>query len=157
MECHKASFLGHSFFNIHKPSFSCFQIFFINHVDDTDLFYPRKIYPHCFFDKILFKNANDELGKISKWFKATKFSLIEGKANFTLFHKWHDDDSLPLQLPNLKINNYKIKRSSSIKFLDVLVDENLTWVDHIRAVENKLFKNVRLLHKAKNCLIRNLW
>ena len=47
--------------------------------------------------------------------------------------------------------------SSSIKFLDVLVDENLTWVDHIRAVENKLFKNVRLLHKAKNCLIRNLW
>ena len=82
-------------------------------------------------------------------FKAIKLPLNEGKTKFTLFHKPHDKDNLPLQLPNLKINNNKIKRSSSIKFLGVLVDENLTWIDHITLVENKLSKNLGLLNKAK--------
>ena len=84
--------------------------------------------------------------------KGNKFSLNEGKTKFTLFHKPRDKDNLPLQLPNLKINNNEIKRSSSIKFLGVLVDENLTWIDHITLVENKLSKNLGLLHKAKNYL-----
>ena len=88
--------------------------------DDTNLFYSHNNI------KILFKNANDELEKISQWFKANKLSLNEGKTKFTLFHKLRDKDNLPLQLPNLKISNNEIKRSSSIKFLGVLVDENLT-------------------------------
>ena len=111
--------------------------------DDTNLFYSHNNI------KILFKNANDELEKISQWFKANKFSLNEGKTKFTLFHKPRDKDNLSLQLPNLKINNNEIKRYSSIKFLGVLVDENLTWIDHITLVENK---NLGLLHKAKNYL-----
>ena len=31
-----------------------------------------------------------------------------------------------------------------------MVDENLTWVDHVTTVENKLSRNVGLLYKAKN-------
>ena len=31
-----------------------------------------------------------------------------------------------------------------------MVDENLTWVDHITTVANKLSKNLGLLYKAKN-------
>ena len=41
-----------------------------------------------------------------------------------------------------------MKRSSSIKFLGNLIDENLTWIDQI-TVENKLSKNLGLLLKAK--------
>ena len=33
-----------------------------------------------------------------------------------------------------------------------MVDENLSWIDHITLVENKLSKNLGLLHKAKNYL-----
>ena len=80
--------------------------------DDANLFYSHKSI------KILIKNANDELEKISQWFKV--------KEKTTLFHKPRNNDNLPLQLPNLRINNYKIKSSLSIKFLSVLVDENLT-------------------------------
>ena len=93
--------------------------------DDTNLFYSHNNV------KILFKNANDELKKISQQFKANKLSLNEGKTKLTLFHKPRDKDNLSLQLPNLKINKNEIKRSSSIKLLRVLVDENLTWIDHI--------------------------
>ena len=84
---------------------------------------------------ILFKNANDELEMISQWFRANKLSLNEKKTKFTLFHKPCDKDNLQLQLPNLKINNYEIKISSSRKFCGVLVDGNVNWVDHKTVVE----------------------
>ena len=91
------------------------------------------------------------LDSIYHWFKVNKLSLNEGKTKFTIFHKPRDKDNLPLQLPNLKTNNNEIKRPSSIKFLGVFIDENLTWKDHITLVENKLSKNLGL-HKAKNYL-----
>ena len=37
-----------------------------------------------------------------------------------------------------------------MKFLVVLVDENLTWVDHITTFKNKFPKDLGLLYKAKN-------
>ena len=75
--------------------------------------------------KTLFLKANIELEKISKWFQADKLSLNEDKTRFTLFHKLQDRGNLPLQLPDLKINDYKNERSYSIKFLGVMVDEHL--------------------------------
>ena len=49
----------------------------------------------------------------------------------------------------MKINNYEIKRAESIKFLCVLLGENLTWKPHIKYIENKIAKNVELLFKVK--------
>ena len=96
-----------------------------------------------------------ELKKISEWFRANKLSLNEDKTTFTLFHRIQDRDNLPLRLPILKINDYDIKRSSSIKFLGVLVDEHLSWTDHINILENKLSKNLGLLYKSKHFLNAN--
>ena len=75
--------------------------------------------------------------------------LTERKTKFTLFHKSRENGNLPLQLPNLKINNQEIKRSSSIILLCVLVDENLSWIDHIIIAENKLSKNLGYYLKQK--------
>ena len=41
-------------------------------------------------------------------------------------------------------NNYEIKRAESIKFLVVLLDENLTWEPHIKYIENKIAENTGL-------------
>ena len=66
------------------------------------------------------------------------FGLInEDKTAFTIFHRVQDRDNSPFDLPVLKINDYDIKRSSSIEFLRVLVDEHLRWTDHINILENK--------------------
>ena len=69
-----------------------------------------------------------------------------------LFHKLQDRDNLSLQLPVLKINNYEIERSSSIKFIGVLVDEHLNWKDHINIIKNKHCKSLVLLYKDKQFL-----
>ena len=40
--------------------------------------------------------------------------------------------------PNLNINGLTIERESSIKFLRIWIDENLTLRDHIHTLENKI-------------------
>ena len=57
---------------------------------------------------------------------------------YVLFHKVTMWDSLPLQLPTMTLNNIKIKRENSVKFLGAIIDENLTWKNHIEVVENKI-------------------
>ena len=52
-------------------------------------------------------------------------------------------------LPKLFINNQVIKRQSSIKFLGILLDENLSLKEHLKLTENKIAKNIGLIYKAK--------
>ena len=54
-------------------------------------------------------------------------------------------DNIPLRLPNLNINRLTVERESSIKFLEVRIDENLPWKDHIHTVENKIEKRRKIL------------
>ena len=49
-------------------------------------------------------------------------------------------------MPKLKLDNSIIKR----KFLGVMLDENMSWKDHIKTTEKKkLTKNIDLLYRAK--------
>ena len=100
---------------------------------------------------------NKELTNVSNWFNANKLSLNIKTTKFSFFHKSSKKDNIPLRLPNLKINGFTIERESSIKFLEVWIDENLTWRDHIHTLENKIAKNIGLLYQRKhypgdNCL-----
>ena len=47
------------------------------------------------------------------------------------------------------INDKERERVGSIKFLEVLLDEHLSWKEHIRYTENKIAKNIGLLYRAK--------
>ena len=117
--------------------------------DDTNLFYSHKNIENLFF------TMNNELVKINEWFKANKLSLNIKKTKFTLFHKkslTKSGSTLPLAIPNLQIGNKNIERVSSIKFLGVMLDEHLSWKDHIKIVENKLAKNIGLLHRVNQHL-----
>ena len=111
--------------------------------DETNLFYAEENI------KTLFDTVNIELLKISQWFISNKLSLNVTKTKYSFFHKPSKNDNIPLVLPKLSICNNKIKRSESIKFLGVFLDENLTCKDHIRYTENKISKNIALLFRSK--------
>ena len=74
--------------------------------------------------------------KLLTWFNANKLSLNKDKTKYTLFHKLRQRENIPLKLPSLFISDSEIKRVSSIKFLGVILDEHLTWSNHITVVEN---------------------
>ena len=59
------------------------------------------------------------------------------------------------RLPNFNINASTVERESSIKFLRLWIDENLTWRDHIHTVENKIAKNIGFLYQGKHYLDEN--
>ena len=101
--------------------------------------------------KTRFQIVNSKLKLANEWFLANKLSL-NAKKKYVLFHKVSMWDSLPSQLPTMTFNNIKIKRENSIKFLGVIFDENLTWKNHIEAVENKTSKNISHLLDFKNLL-----
>ena len=47
------------------------------------------------------------------------------------------------------INSTIAERLGSIKFLGVLLDEHLSWKEHIRYNENKIAKSIGLLYRAE--------
>ena len=104
----------------------------IDHImfaDDTNLFYSHQNI------KTLFGTVNCELEKICEWFRANKLTLNVRKTNYTLFHKNSTKDKLPLKMPELIIGNSITKRKSSVKFLEVMLNENISWKDHIKMIE----------------------
>ena len=103
----------------------------------------------------MFKVMNEELEKYNSWFQANKLSLNVNKTKFTLFHKSTSSDNLPLRLPELIINNTVIERRGSLKFLGVLIDETLSWKDHIKTLESKLSCAIGLLYRTRPYLNLN--
>ena len=85
--------------------------------------------------KTLFKAVNDELIKINEWFSANKLSLNVGKTKFSLFHMLGKKIQ---HVPMLKINKRVIERINTMKFLGVLLDDNLYLKEHIKYLENKI-------------------
>ena len=102
--------------------------------DDTNFFYSHKNI------KVLFYTVNSELEKISQWFKANKLSINIKKTKFTL------------KLPALMVGSNNIERTFSIKFLGVMLNEHISWIDHVRTVENKIAKNIGLLYRVSQFL-----
>ena len=110
--------------------------------DDTNFFYFHNN------NKGLFYTVNSELEKITQWFKANKLSINIKKTNFTLFHKNSSKEDIPVKLPALMVGSNNIEKTSSIKFSGVMLDEHISWIDHVRTVENKIVKNILLLYRA---------
>ena len=69
-----------------------------------------------------------------------------------LFSTNHQErnNNIPLRLPNRNINGLTVERETSMKFLGVWIDENLTWRDHIHIIENETAKNIGLLYQGKH-------
>ena len=116
--------------------------------DDTNLFYSHNNV------KELFRTMNTELSHLNDWFCANKLSLNTDKTKFVLFHEAKSKDNLPLILPELFINDVKIKRENTLKFLGVMIDGNLTWETHVELVKNKISKSVGILFKA-SCFLNS--
>ena len=69
-----------------------------------------------------------------------------------MFYKNSTKDDLPLKLSNSKIVNSVSKRQTSFNFLEVMLDENISWKKHIKTVENKLPKTLLCNESLKQLL-----
>ena len=65
---------------------------------------------------------------------------------YTSFHNLRISDHITLKLPDPCVNSSEIQREYSIKFLGVLLDENLTLKSHIKTIETKISKDFGILY-----------
>ena len=100
----------------------------------------------------LFKTVDDELIRINECFSASKLSLNAGKNKFPLFHKSGKKYSTSSHLQTLKINNHDIEIDNTMRFLGVLLDDNLLWKEHTKYLKNKIAKNIELIYRTKSFL-----
>ena len=102
----------------------------------------------------LYDVANRQLSEVCEWLQANRLSVNSKKCNFIIFSK---KDKIPgIDELKIKINNTEIGRVDKTKFLGVLIDSRLSWKPHIHEVENKIAKNIGIIHRLHFLFPRNI-
>ena len=115
------------------------QLSFHLFADDTAIYYSH--------DNIhsLQKNINIELTKVALWLNANKLSLNVSKSCFILFHP----PQKKLPKISLAINDLPIPEKTSVKYLGVILDQHLTWKEHVQHANMKIHKGMGILYKVR--------
>ena len=97
------------------------------------------------------ENVNRELVKVEHWLNANKLSLNYTKTKYLLIKPFKNKCVEPFDF-DVKIKGVKIDRCYSIKYLGILLDEDLSWKPHISNLRKKLSQGVGIIAKMKNYL-----
>ena len=103
---------------------------------------------------VLQRRMTSELILIQRWLVANKLSLNLLKTKYLIFtslSKQHHTSQF-----NLSINDKPIERANSIRYLGVILDETLSFKQHIAKLRSKLSRNVGLLWKLRRVCGRKL-
>ena len=102
---------------------------------------------------VIIETVNSELQLLSTWLKSNKLSLNTTNSYYAVFHRAR------MKLPNnsikFKIDNTNIKEVQCIKYLGVILDNKLSWIQHISYVKSKISKGIGIMYKARNYVNKN--
>ena len=114
------------------------------YADDTHLTYADN--DICSLEASL----NQDLLNINNWLLANKLTLNMTKTEFMLIGSRQKLNSLSV-LPDLEINGTQFNRVDFTKSLGVLIDENLTWSNHINAISKKNSSGIGSIKRISRC------
>ena len=86
---------------------------------------------------------------IQNWFQVNSLLINASKTKYVIFHNKKGNISEDW---DLSIGEECLKRENLVKFLGVIIDEKLTWRDHIDKVISKVSKSLALMRGMKNVL-----
>jgi hypothetical protein len=98
--------------------------------------------------KFLEKSIQKHLVEIEKWCSKWGFKISTTKTVIVLFTKRISTPKI-----NLKIFDQHIKISTSVKFLGLIFDKQLTWKEHFQYIAKRTSKRLNLL----KCLTSTKW
>ena len=110
-------------------------------VVDTNLIYINKSL------KIIGKNVNYDLRGLVDWLNANLISLNAGKTEFVIFRSKRKKIDYDIKL---KLNGKRLFPSPFIKYLGLMIDENLSWNQHIDELSKKLNRANGMLSKIRH-------
>ena len=115
--------------------------------DDTNVLYSHENL------KTLELIVNAELNNLFNWLTSNKLTLNIKKTNFVIFRPYQKKLNFLPQI-NIFVNeqnkNVILEHKKCIKFLGLLIDENLNWKDHIHTLTTKISRPVGLIAKLRH-------
>ena len=109
--------------------------------DDTCLLYAARK------TKSIESYLNYDLKNLSDWLHANRLSLNVTKTKLLLFHS--KNDKTDYNTMNIKIEGFRLKFSDTVKYLEITVDNNLSWDSHIGELSHKLSKANGIMSKLR--------
>ena len=92
--------------------------------------------------------------KVCKWLEMNKLSLNTVKTEFMIIgtsQRLNQLDQSPESTPYIiRIDGGEIKRVKSVKYLGMIVDDKLTWEQHIGYISEKIVRNIGILKRIRN-------
>ena len=97
----------------------------------------------------IIKKYNELTTTLSDWVDSNGLLLNVKKTNYMIFSNVNTSG-----LDNFQptYNHQPIEQKSVAKFLGVLIDKNLNWIDHIKSISTKMSRNCGILYRLKGVL-----
>jgi hypothetical protein len=119
---------------------------FVLYADDTNAFYSNS----CL--KTLASTIQNEMNEVVQWLNANKLSINASKTKFVIFKSKNKSQHQEIIV---KINNDIVEQVPCVKFLGVLIDQELTWKNHISSVLKNIIKSAGLIAKLRHFTNKN--
>ena len=116
------------------------RLFALLFADDSNMFLSGKKTDD------LIRMMNEELIKVVDWLQINSLSLNLNKTHFILIRRKRVKISLSA---DLTINNIKFDMTERTKFLEVMIDQNLSFESHIMYIKGKVARGINILYKSR--------
>ena len=109
--------------------------------DDTNI-----LYSHTCLKK-LNEIIQNEMNEITDWLNANKLSINTEKTKFILFRSKNKKVNSSI---NISINNNNIRQVTNITFLGIVIDQFLTWSNHLDLITKKNIKCAAIISRIRH-------
>ena len=120
------------------------QMRFVHFADDTTVFSSDSDINN------VHSTVNRELVGVNNWLMANRLSLNISKISYMII-------SNQKNVIDIRILDSILRKVSTVKFLGVTLNENLTFNDHVKNVTTKIFKSVGVLRNYIASYLQTLW
>ena len=90
--------------------------------------------------------STKQILKVSNWFKANKMSINATKTNYMII--FTPKMTSMINQTDVVLDNTKLDRVTKTKFLGVIINENLTWKNHIDGITKTISRNIGMINKV---------
>ena len=97
---------------------------------------------------VLERVMNEELKILVEWLKSNKLSLNENKTELIIFKP--PTENLTSDEVSIKLNNHTLTPCKVVKYLGIVIDENLNWNAQIETLTTKLSQANGILSKLRH-------
>jgi hypothetical protein len=94
------------------------------------------------------------LNEVSNWYNGNRLALNASKSSCMVIgskYQTRTDNNL-----NVMLNNEKIEQVNKVKYLGVMIDNNLTWNEHISVLCKNLSYKISQLSRVKNIVTKDM-